>query len=694
MATTVHVLFVLLALLATGIGNISQSRAVLHSVAWPPFVYVGQAVATERNLGVGAQSPQQAPGAAKAVLTRGPYLQLGTPTSIVVRWRTDRATPSQVRYGPASDDLVWTVTDPMNTTEHEIVLAGLSPNKSYYYAVGTGAELLAGGPGYFFVTPPTPGTPKAMRIWVLGDSGTGDFNSAEVRDAYYRFTGQRHTDLWLMLGDNAYESGTDLEYQNKLFDIYPDMLRKSVLWPTLGNHDGLSARSATQSGPYFDVFTLPTAGEAGGAASGTEAYYSFDYANIHFVSVDSEDMMWEDLDGLKRWLRADLAGTQQRWIIAYWHHPPYTRGKYNSDIALESTRVRSEIVPLLEAYGVDLVLSGHSHSYERSYLLDGHHGVASTLTAEMLVDQRDGRVHGAGAYVKAAGPRQGTVYVVAGSSGMVQSGPMNHPAMAVSLLRLGSCVIDIDGDRLDAVFLDNSGRVADEFTIIKDSALPATRQDLVVRNAAWKYNATGGNLGTTWADPNADDASWPIGVAPLGYGEPYIVTAVPFGPNPARKYITAYFRKDFQVAGDPTRIGGLRLEANYDDGFVAYLNGVEVARRGLPDGVVTFDMLAAEHEGGAYETIDITDAIGVLLPGRNVLAVEVHQAWPGSSDLVMDVALSYTTARTETPTATATPTATLIATATTTPPATTTRTATPTPRPPGRAIFLPVITRP
>ena len=75
-----------------------------------------------------------------------------------------------------------------------------------------------------------------------------------------------------MLGDNAYNDGTDAEYQTKLFDMYPQMLRKSVLWPTLGNHDAVTSDSTTQSGPYYYAFSLPTAGEAGGLASGTEAY--------------------------------------------------------------------------------------------------------------------------------------------------------------------------------------------------------------------------------------------------------------------------------------------------------------------------------------------------------------------------------------------------------------------------------------
>ena len=61
------------------------------------------------------------------------------------------------------------------------------------------------------------------------------------------------------------------------------------LLPTLGNHDAHSATSSTQSGPYYEIFSLPTTGQAGGIATGTEAYYSFDHGNIHFVCLDSAD---------------------------------------------------------------------------------------------------------------------------------------------------------------------------------------------------------------------------------------------------------------------------------------------------------------------------------------------------------------------------------------------------------------------
>ena len=80
-----------------------------------------------------------------------------------------------------------------------------------------------------------------MRVWVLGDSGTAHMNADAVRDAYLAFTGTRYTDVWLMLGDNAYPIGTDDDYQAAVFETYPTVLRQTVLWPSFGNHDAYSA---------------------------------------------------------------------------------------------------------------------------------------------------------------------------------------------------------------------------------------------------------------------------------------------------------------------------------------------------------------------------------------------------------------------------------------------------------------------
>ncbi len=414
------------------------------------------------------------------LLTRGPYLQQGSPTTVTVRWKTAEPTDSHVlcrTEGATAMQLCADASDLVKT--HELELTGLTPGTRYEYAVGHsgggGAEILVGDdPEHFFVTPPPAGTPKPVRVWVLGDSGTGNSAATSVRDAYLSYTGAVHTDLWLMLGDNAYPLGTDFEYQRKLFETYPGMLRKSVLWPTLGNHDLPEA----PGWPYFDNFTMPTDGSAGGLASGSENYYSFDFANAHFVVLDSQTgSNRAPGSAMLVWLEADLAATTQDWIVAYWHHPPYSKGSHNSDdpeLDLPLIEVRENIVPILEDYSVDLVLSGHSHSYERSFLIDGHYGDSTTFVDPMKIDGGDGNIGGDGAYIKPyrgavpyAGGGDGTVYTVAGSSGKLGGGSLDHPAMYVSLNSLGSVVLDINGNRLDARFINNLGTEADSYTLFK-----------------------------------------------------------------------------------------------------------------------------------------------------------------------------------------------------------------------------------
>jgi tetratricopeptide (TPR) repeat protein len=419
----------------------------------------------------GGIDPRSNKPAAVPRLIRGPYLQSATPTSVVVRWRTSVATNSTIVYSPWLGGESRRAVDQARVTDHVVRLDGLSPDTRYGYAIGSTRGILLGAdPDSSFVTSPAPGAPKSTRIWVLGDSGTANAPAARVRDAYAAFTGPRGTDVWLMLGDNAYNSGTDEEYQRAVFDMYPETLRSVPLWPTFGNHDGISAQSSTQSGPYYDIFTLPADGSAGGVPSGTEAYYAFDYANIHFICLDSYESSRAPNGAMLAWLARDLAGDRALWTIAFWHHPPYSKGSHDSDREIELVEMRQNVLPILEARGVDLVLSGHSHSYERSYLIDGHYGFTWDFNETNVKDAGDGREDGDGAYVKpGAGPQAhaGAVYTVAGSSGQISGGTLDHPAMSLSLDLLGSLVIDVNGDRLDAKFLDDLGVVRDSFSIVK-----------------------------------------------------------------------------------------------------------------------------------------------------------------------------------------------------------------------------------
>jgi acid phosphatase type 7 len=408
----------------------------------------------------------------KNQIVRGPYLQLGTESSIIIRWATDAPNQSIVWYGttPNRLDLMQQVTK--ITCDHQVKLTGLIPETKYYYAVGTGTEVLVGKTeDYFFTTSPSqtsePEETGPIQIWVLGDAGRGNDIAASVRDGYLKFASSRHADLWLMLGDNAYEDGTYQEYQKGIFDTYPQILRSCVLWTAIGNHDGGSANSKLQTGPYYELFTLPLNGEAGGVPSNTAAYYSFDYGNIHFICLDSYDSERSCEGTMLTWLKQDLASTSKDWKIAFWHHPPYTKGSHDSDDEFELIEMREHALPILENAGVDLVMCGHSHSYERSYLIDGHYGSSNTFTQEMKKDGGSGREDGEGAYQKPLkSSNGGTVYIVAGTSAFADD-VFPHPAMHTSLSIPGSLILDVQGKRLDAKFIDSQGEVRDYFTIKK-----------------------------------------------------------------------------------------------------------------------------------------------------------------------------------------------------------------------------------
>lgn len=434
-----------------------------------------------------------------AVLLRGPYLQTGTPTSVIVRWRTSVASDGLVRFGTTPGALTETASQAGATTEHRVLLSGLTPHTRYFYAIGSATGTLAGADlDHSFVTAPPPGARVPIRIWALGDSGTADESVRRVRDGALAAMRDHEPDFWMMLGDNAYFSGTDAEYQAAVFDTFAAPLRRAVLWPAFGNHDAVSADASTQSGPYFDSFSLPRAAEAGGVPSGTEAYYSFDYGNLHVICLDSTESDRSPTGAMVTWLRQDLAANTAEWTIAFFHHPPYSKGTHDSDTERELIEMREYVAPVLEAGGVDLVLSGHSHAYERSTFINGHYGASSTFGPQFQVDAGSGFEPTAGPYRKVReGGARGTLYVVAGNAGFgAVYGGVAHPAMPFRVGGWGSVRIDVDGPRLVVHLLGNDipARVSDTATLIKHA--PSGPPDAPV--SAVRALAVGGRVSLRW----------------------------------------------------------------------------------------------------------------------------------------------------------------------------------------------------
>ena len=404
---------------------------------------------------------------------RAPYFQKQAPDAISVLWHTDEPEIGVVRYGLNPETLDNEIREQVASEAHELRLSGLQVGQRYYYAVGHADAMKYGGSEEdWFMTAPETGVDTPVRLWVIGDSGDPGKTSWAVRDAMKDWTesnpreNKPYIDQWVTLGDNAYRSGSNQQYRFGFFDPYYEILKNIAPWPGYGNHD--ARRRA-----FFDIFSLPEQAESGGEASATEHYYSFDYANIHTIMLDSQDSEREPDGEMLNWLKRDLEAYQasgQDWLIVAFHHPPYSKGSHDSDDDGDSggrlVEMREYVLPVLEQYGVDLVLSGHSHGYERSHLMDCHYGESSEFAQSHIVSQGIEGQHAR--FLKAkAQPHSGTVYVVAGASAKVDRADLDHPAMVVSMREAGSLIIDIEGDRLVSRYINDKAEVVDEFSIEK-----------------------------------------------------------------------------------------------------------------------------------------------------------------------------------------------------------------------------------
>ncbi len=439
-------------------------------------------------------------------IVRGPYLQRVTPSSVVVRWRTDQPTNSRVRYGAG---LTQQVTDPQSTTEHTVTLSGLQPATRYPYVVGTAtADLSPVDDSYYVKTAPPFGSNDPVRLWVLGDFGTESERQKQGYDAFKTASQSRRPDLWIWLGDNAYSAGQDDEYQQKVFNYYPTDLRNLPFYAMPGNHDYHDDVN-DYNVPYYALTTHPKQGEAGGIPSGTSSYYSVDYGPVHFISLDSfgkeegKYRIWDTTGTQIQWLKRDLAanrdaGTKRPWTIIAFHHAPYTQGSRNSDTEEDLILNRERLTPIFERYNVDLVISGHSHIYERTYQMRGHRGLSTTFDKKLYaVDTTTGRYDGSPNSCPIIQKNGSLVYIVNGSGGANSGRAPNYPhkAMVYSYTdEGGSMLIDASENRLDAQWIAPSG-VLDRFTMLKK----VNRRESLTLNAdetltaSWPGNAIAGN---------------------------------------------------------------------------------------------------------------------------------------------------------------------------------------------------------
>ncbi len=492
-----------------------------------------------------------------AEVVRGPYLQMATPNSMSVCWRTSIPDISKVLYG-TTISFTDSLADSSLVTDHVLNISGLLPNTKYFYAICSSDKIIHSDTGTYFYTAPSPGSNKPVRIWAFGDMGVGSYQQKETRDAFYDYSDSVYTNVILFLGDNAYSDGTDEQYTTKIFaNSYEKILKKSVVYSTCGNHEYLSANAINQTGPYYDIFTFPKHGESGGFPSGNEAYYSFNYSNIHFVCLESniDSFGLANVDSMLAWLETDLVTNQELWTIVYFHFPPYSKGYHNSDGNTTEIYCRENFNPILEKYNVDLVLGGHSHDYERSHLIKGHYGLSSTLDSTMIIDSSGGVPPLF--YDKRTPIDSGTVYAVVSCAAEftpVQS-DWPHPAMykSFSTNEYGTMIIDVSRDTMDVKFLTYAGTINDRFVILK--TLPPPPDTLITRGP-YLQTATSHSIQVCWRSSIQEFSKLYYGTS-LTYSDSIILSNSVFnhavnitGLLPETKYYYSVRLSDGSLKGD------------------------------------------------------------------------------------------------------------------------------------------------
>ena len=383
-----------------------------------------------------AVSPLLVSRAVAAVPTRYPYVQHVLTNRCTICWATIEPGASSVQV---STDAGFTAPltiaargrriEPGESrldaafTQWEADVTGLAAGTPYFYRIFLGAEQLLPGAEFNFRTAPASG---AFRFLAFGDSGGNTPEQFALRDLMK----QDKAALALHTGDVVYPFGSHQTYQSYYLDVYRDLMKQIPFYPAVGNHD----IELDGGAPYLAVHALPADGVP---EPDRERYYSFDWGDVHFVSLDSNLM--PDPARSRRmldWLNADLQATRKAWKIVFWHHTPYDAARGTE---AEARLSRELITPILERYGVQLVLAGHSHVYERTHPLLRHQ--RAPVAAEGIVYVTTG---GAGGGLHALTP--GTLAAFSEST--------DH------YLR-----IDVEGTRLSVVAIGLGGREVDRFVI-------------------------------------------------------------------------------------------------------------------------------------------------------------------------------------------------------------------------------------
>lgn len=330
-------------------------------------------------------SPVTLSGLLTANISRGPFVQNNTPRSVMIIWRTDVPMSTTVEFGPAPM-LGRLYTDPTPTNEHVVTLTGLVPDTVYLYRVKSSDEqgVVQSDLDYFRTFKES----GAVHFVFVGD--TGQNTAAQFANA--RIMADLAPDLVLHGGDIVYGGFDDLTPDSRVFAQYltsTRQMRHTPFFFSLGNHDLNCCGGITEYNPdsfvsnalsFQKTFYLPT-----NSATGTEHFYSFDHGDVHFAALYNPWFQVYDFNPQTeqyQWLTNDLANSAKPWKVLFFHSPIAHSGLHsladrNVNGILDQVEVMSAVGAAAQRYGVQLVLCGHEHNYERFVPTNGLHTVVS-----------------------------------------------------------------------------------------------------------------------------------------------------------------------------------------------------------------------------------------------------------------------------------------------------------------------------
>jgi len=187
---------------------------------------------------------------------------------------------------------------------------------------------------------------NSLKIAVFGDTGSGKPEQYEVARMMNTYQIAFPFDAVIMVGDNIYGSNKATDMKAKFEDPYTSLESKGVkFYACLGNHDSSNER-------FYELFNMKG-----------EEYYKFEKNGISFYALNSTYMDKRQLD----WIATKLAADTNKWKIAFFHHPPFSSGRFHGS----DKKMREVLHPMFIRYGVDVVFTGHDHIYERIKPQDG-----------------------------------------------------------------------------------------------------------------------------------------------------------------------------------------------------------------------------------------------------------------------------------------------------------------------------------